>query len=132
MGLMGIMGLGLMAWAQIVPINTTENQTVNGVNITGDTLLAGATKINSDLYFLGLLSSNSVVALNTVSNTVTAQGSEIGELGVTASAFNLFLLTNTVTTDFYNFLATNAVTWGFYNFLSTNVAGDCLWRCDEF
>ena len=63
--------LAVAAPAQIVPVDTTTNQIIRGVAITGDTLFISFTKLNADVYFVGQLASNNIAALLIVSNTVT-------------------------------------------------------------
>ena len=60
------------ATGQVTPVNTTTQQDANGTMITGDTLFTAFTKVNGSLLFLGVLASNNVAALNTVSNAVNA------------------------------------------------------------
>ena len=58
------------ATGQVTPVNQTINQTVNGVNIVGDTLYVSFYKVNGSMFFLGTLASNNIAALNLVSNAV--------------------------------------------------------------
>ena len=54
---------------QVQTVDISNPQTVEGTAITGDTPYTAFDKVNLSLLYLGLLASNNVTALTTVSNT---------------------------------------------------------------
>jgi len=143
-----ILADGWLCWGQtasttLVPVNTTTPQIAGGTAITGDTMLVSFTKLNGDVYFLGVLTSNNIAALFVVSNSLatflrTNQPGKVGLGMINSNDFDpgtMWWLANCLTPDssgnvtatsFKGGLLDNAGSGGLTTYVAT-ANGDGTW-----